>query len=195
MRVMLNNKAKTIIRLLASPVSQELADSRRMKAKNENKTTPSAEYLASLSWSIYLTTITDQSFDYIFIYKAYSLRWRIEIIFKCWKSNMGFNKIHNVSKTQLKILLLAQFIMIIICAQLIFRTAITIVKANFDKDLSMLKLTKYLLRNTSKIAAVMEEMNKCHKKPGEHIKTLANFCTYDKRKRPNYQQKLDGLFR
>ncbi|MDP3358337.1 MAG: transposase [Lutibacter sp.] len=33
-KIMLNNKAKTIVRLLAYPVSKEVADKRRMKAKN-----------------------------------------------------------------------------------------------------------------------------------------------------------------
>ena len=194
MKIMLNNETKTIVRLLAYPVSKEIADNRRMKAKNENKKPPSKEYLESLSWSIYITTITDESIDYAFIYKAYSLRWRIETIFKCWKSNMGFDKIHNVSKIQLNVLLLARFIMIIICAQLIFRRCRLIVKTDFNIDLSLLKLTKYLLRHTIKIVRIMEEINNPDKKSGGYVKALAKFCIYDKRKRLNYQQKIDVLF-
>lgn len=194
MKIMLNNKAKTIVRLLAYPVSEEVAESRRRKAKNENKKSPSKEYLESLSWSIYITTITDESIDYNFIYNAYSLRWRIEIIFKCWKSNLGFDKIHNVSKIQLNVLLIARFITIIICAQLIFKPCRLIIKNVFNMDLSLLKLTKYLLRNTIKIASIMEDINNFGKKSGECIKALAKFCTYDKRKRRHYQQKIDDLF-
>ena len=193
MKVMLNNTTKTIVRLLAFPVSKEIAENRRMKAKRENKTPPSKEYLASLSWSIYITTITDENIDYAFIYEAYCLRWRIEIIFKCWKSNMGFAKIHNVSKIQLNVLLLARFIMIIICAQLIYRTCRLIIKVHFKGDLSMLKLTKYLLRNTTKMMLIMEEINNFNKKNAKSINALAKYCTYDKRKRLNYQQKLDNL--
>ena len=195
MKIMLNNHAKTIVRLLAYPVSKEVADNRRMKAKKENKKKPSKEYLESLSWSIYITTITDESVDYTFIYEAYSLRWRIEIIFKCWKSNMGFAKIHNVSRIQLNVWLLARFIMIIICAQLIFIHCRLIVKTVFNRDLSLLKLTNYLLRNTIKIANIMEEINNFEQKSERCIKALAKFCTYDKRNRRNYQQKIDDLFR
>ena len=194
MKIMLNNKAKTIVRLLAYPVSEEIADKRRMTAKREKKKCPSKEYLASLSWSIYITTITDESIDYTFIYEAYSLRWRIEIIFKCWKSNMGFHKIHNVSKAQLDVWLIARFIMIIICAQLIFKSCRLIIKTDFNRDLSMLKLTKYLLRHTIKIILVMEEINNKDENDRGSIKALAKFCTYDKRKRRNYQQKMDDLF-
>lgn len=52
-----------------------------------------------LSWSIYITTIPKQIADYKELFLIYGLRWRIEIIFKSWKSNLGFGKIHNVSNT------------------------------------------------------------------------------------------------
>lgn len=180
---------------MAYPVSKEIADNRRMKAKKENKTQPSKGYLESLSWSIYITTITDESIDYAFIYEAYSLRWRIETIFKCWKSNMAFDKIHNVSKIQLNVLLLARFIMIIICAQLIFKSCRLIIKTNFNKDLSMVKLTKYLIRNLNKIAKIIKEIKNFNKEPEECIKALAKYCTYEKRNSRNYQQNSDDLFR
>ena len=194
MEIMLNNEAKTIVRLLAYPVSKEVADNRRRKAKNEKKKPPTKEYLESLSWSIYITTITDERIDYAFIYKVYGLRWRIEIIFKCWKSNMAFDKIHNVSRIQLNVLLLGRFIMVVICSQLIFWRCWPIVKMDFNRNLSLLKLTKYLLRHTMKIVSVLEEINDPDKRSQVSIKAVAKFCTYDKRKRPNYQQKIEALF-
>jgi len=79
---------------------------------------------------------------------------------------MGFAKIHNVSKIQLNVWLLARFIMIIICAQLIFIHFRLIVKKEFNRDLSLLKLTNYLLRNTIKIANIKEEINNFEQKSG-----------------------------
>ncbi len=193
MKFMLNNKTKTIVRILAHPVSKEVADNRRMKAKKENKNPPSKEYLALLSWSIYITTITDECIDYAFIYKTYGLRWRIEIIFKCWKSNMGFDKIHNVSKIQLNVLLLARFIMIV-CTQLIFGRCLPIIKKHFKRDLSLLKLTKYLLRHTIKILSILKEISDPDNRSEGAIKAIAKYCTYEKRHRQNYQQKMDALF-
>lgn len=194
MNVMLNNESKTIVRLLAYPVSKEVADNRRRKAKNEKKKSPTKEYLESLSWSIYITTITDLQIDYDFIYQVYGLRWRIEIIFKCWKSNMGFDKIHNVSKIQLNVLLLARFIMIVVCTQLIFGRCRPIVKTDFNRDLSLLKLTKYLLRHPIKIVSILKEINDSDKRTAGGIRAVAKFCVYDKRrKRLNYQQKIDAL--
>jgi hypothetical protein len=194
MKIMLNNETKTIVRLLAYPVSKEVADSRRRKAKKEKKQRPTKEYLESLSWSIYITTITDERIDYAFIYKVYGLRWRIEIIFKCWKSNMAFDKIHNVSRVQLNVLLLGRFIMVLICTQLIFWRCRPIVKMDFNRDLSLLKLTKYLLRHTMKIVSVLAEINDPDKRSQLSIKAVARLCVYDKRKRRNYQQKIEALF-
>ena len=91
LKVKLNNKDKTVVRLVAIPVTEEIANKRRMKAKKEKKTPPSTEYLKLLSWSIYLTTILVEQANYKEIFKLYCLRWRIEIIFKSWKSNMNFD--------------------------------------------------------------------------------------------------------
>lgn len=192
-KILLNNKDKTCVRLMAFPVPKEVADIRRMKAKNENRQPPTKKYLESLSWSIYITTITDECADHTFIYKAYGLRWRIEIIFKAWKSNMGFDKIHNVSGIQLKILLLARFIMVT-CIQCIYNLCRKKVKIDFNADLSLLKLTKYLIRHPTAIVAIMEEINDSEKKHKGQIKALARYCAYDKRNRLNHPQKMEALF-
>lgn len=193
-KVMLNNKSKTIVRILAQPVSKEIADKRRRKTKAESKNTPSQQLLASLSWSIYITTIMDQKISYEYIYRAYSLRWRIETIFKCWKSNMAFNQIHNVSKTQLSILLLARFITIIVITQIVFKPCRLIVKNVFDRSLSLLKFTKYVLNKSINLISILEEINKNTDANLNNIKLLARFCSYDKRIRNNFQECFDQAF-
>lgn len=194
MEVMLNNNKQTIVRLVASPVNEQTANNRRLKAKKENKNTPSKEYLQELGWSIYITTIPKKDANYISIYKMYSLRWRIEIIFKCWKSNMGFTQIHNVSQIQLSVLLIARFIMILICSQLIFKPCRIIIKKHLQKDLSMMKLTKYLVRNPSKIMEIVRELNEYNGEIENQISVLARYCSYDKRKRKNFQQEMELTF-
>lgn len=148
-----------------------------------------------LSWSIFITTIDEKLLDYTTIYKTYRLRWRIEIIFKCWKSNMEFNKIHNVSKLQLIVLLLARFVMIIICFQLIFQPCRTIIKKQLSKDLSLIKVTHYLIRNSNKIIDIIRELRQYPGNIKKSISTLAKYCSYDKRrKRLNFEQEMDKLY-
>ena len=44
--------------------------------------------------------------------ETYGLRWRIEVIFKAWKSNMNFHVIHRVSALELSICLTAKLVSI-----------------------------------------------------------------------------------
>ena len=195
MEVMLNNESKTIVRLIGMPVNTKIANSRRAKAKRENKTTPSKEYLTLLGWSIYITTIPVDQSSHLKIFELYSLRWRIEIIFKSWKSNMAFDKIHNVSNIQLHVLLLARFIMIVVSTQNIYYRCKMIIKKHCGKQLSLMKFTHYLFRYPKKIPILFHEVNKYKHEIGKNISAIARYCSYDKRRnRQNHEQQMNNLF-
>jgi len=108
---------------------------------------------------------------------------------------MGFNKIHNVSKLQLIVLLLARFVMIIIYSQLIFKPCRTIIKKQLNKDLSLIKVAHYLTRNPNKIIDIIMELRLFSGNIEKSISALAKYCSYDKRKRLNFEQEMDILFR
>lgn len=148
-----------------------------------------------LSWSIYITTIPKQIADYKELFLIYGLRWRIEIIFKSWKSNLGFGKIHNVSNIQLKVILMARFIMILICTQYLFAPCRIKIKKYFKKNLSLLKVIHYLIRNPDKIIRIIAELAENPGLPGKDMIALARYCSYEKRiKRLNYEQYMEKLF-
>lgn len=148
-----------------------------------------------LSWSIFITTIPKEECSYDVIFFLYCLRWRIEIVFKSWKSNMGFSKIHNVSNIQLQIILMARFIMILICTQYIFSPCRVRVKKYFNKYLSLIKTVRYLIKNSHIIINLINELNSLSMTPGDSIIKLSKYCTYDKRKdRLNYEQQIERLF-
>lgn len=193
-QVILNNESGTKIRIVAVPVSEEIANRRRMKAKKEAKKEPGKDCLALMSWSIFITTISKQDADYNFLLKVYSLRWRIEIIFKSWKSNMEFSKIHNVSKKQLSLILYARFIMIIIYIQYIFSPARMIIKTQLKKELSMIKVVRYLIKNTSKIIQIVKAIENYNDKLCYHLKALARYCSYDIRVRANFEKEFVAAF-
>ncbi len=124
----------------------------------------------------------------------YGLRWRIEIIFKSWKSNMGFESIHQVSAIQLRVLLLSRLIMILIFTQFIFSPCKSLIKKTFQKNLSLLKVTHYLARKPHKMLEILHELSNNDLNCGKALTALAKYCSYDKRKRPNYEIELDALF-
>jgi hypothetical protein len=188
--VLLNNTAQTPIRLVAVPAPEEIASTRRMKLKKEGRGhKPSADLLYMASWTIFITTISSDQASFKELAQMYGLRWRIETIFKMWKSNMSFADIHNVSENQLQVLLTARLTMIVLFGHVIYRPAYARVKKDYGKELSMMKLTKYLIKNPTRIPgiiAALQEKNQSH-----IIAALARYCTYDKRKRLNFQQMLE----
>ena len=111
--VLLNDKARTPVRLVSAPVDKETAALRRRKAKKEMKGhKPSAEVLALMDWTIFLTTLPPEEGDFKTLLKLYGLRWRIEVIFKTWKSHLNFDSLHRVSEVELKTLLTARLLLI-----------------------------------------------------------------------------------
>jgi len=107
---------------------------------------------------------------------------------------MGFDKIHGVSKIQLNVILMARFIMILICSQIILSPCKLLVKQKLNKRLSLMKVTHYLTRNPSKIINIISELSLHEEKPGSSITALAKYCSYDQRKRLNFDQEMDILF-
>lgn len=190
---MLNNKEKTIVRLTADPVSQTVANKRRRKAKKEKKQAPSKGYLKLLSWSIYLTTIPKEKADYKQVLKLYRFRWRIETIFKCWKSYLCFDHIHNVSKMQLYVLLLARLIIIVIYIQFLLPCCQKIVAKHSNKRLSLMKMVNYLNNQPQKVLYVLEEVKQYKGEIKENIAALLRYCAYDTRKRKNFEQHVEEI--
>lgn len=193
--VRLNDAEKSAVRIVAMPVDQETANTRRMKAKKETKGhNPSKILLELQSWTVFVTTITSEQADFDTLIKIYGLRWRIEIIFKSWKSNMHFDHIHNVSKNQLIITIIMRMIMFLIINQLIYIPAKKLIYRKLNRYVSLLKLTKYLMRNPIKIALLVQEIKENSDAKNQSITSIARYCTYEKRKRQNFEQQTEILY-
>ncbi len=197
MEVRLNNKDKTIVRLMSSPVDKAVANERRRKAKKEIKgRNPSKEFLEQLDWTIFITTIPKDKAGFPTILKLYSLRWRIENIFKSWKSNMNFSKYHNVSAIQLYVIVLARFLMAMLFTQFFFKECKTLIYKFFKRHLSLMKTIKYLVGFPGALIGLYYDIIDHDKKGiGSSIKKLKRYCCYDTRKkRLNFEQERFLLF-
>jgi Transposase DDE domain len=77
-------------RLLALPVSPEIAEQRRTHVREKAKRQghiPSAEALALADWNLIVTNIPAtflQAQEVLLLYRA---RWQVELLFKLWKSH------------------------------------------------------------------------------------------------------------
>ena len=193
MEVRLNSNPETIVRIVANSVTQEIADIRKYKAKKELKNV-SDLYLKMLDWSIFITSLKPENADFKTLLDLYSLRWKIETIFKNWKSNLKFDKIHNVSSIQLRILLRSRFL-IIILIQYIHSTVKNIIKKGFGKLVSFIKLTSYLSEKLYRINDILRAIKLKNMTEVEEIKTVAYYCCYDKRNdRNNFEEEMIRVF-
>ena len=174
------------VRIVAVEVSQETASRRRQKAKKETKGhNPSKDVLFLMGWTIFLTSLTSKDLDINDFLELYGLRWRIENIFKTWKSHFNFDKIHAVGENQLRLILMARFIAITLFYEKIYVPLSRTMAKKSDKVLSLMKLMRYITWNFRAIPQLLKATCGSVKS----LKILEKYCTYDKRKRLNYAEK------
>lgn len=191
--VLLNNEQKTPVRLVSAPVSEDVANHRRRKAKQEMKGhSPSAEVLALMGWTIFLTS-APKAVDFAGILRIYGLRWRIEVIFKTWKSHLSFESIHRVSDIGLRSILTMRLILITEGTNILYRACHRHVKEHHDRELSLEKFIKRLTRApelAGMIGRALAALAAPDKPtPAEAQQTwshLVRYCCYDKRRRENF---------
>jgi len=143
----LGKQARVPVRLVAIPVPDKVANERRRKLlKNKNRDrrlNPTKEQLALCGWEIFVTNVTEIVWTTRDVSNAYGLRWRIEIIFKAWKSHFNITEFTDGSK---------DYVEILIYTRLIFITLFQVTFVRFDKwidhntpgiHLSLLKFAQF----------------------------------------------------
>lgn len=95
-RQVLLGREKIPVRLVAQPVPQALANERRRKARanRDRRLRPSAQRLYLLAWNLMITNVPRALWPAKVLQPLYRLRWRIEIIFKAWKSHLGLRQLN-----------------------------------------------------------------------------------------------------
>ena len=93
--VLIGKEKKVLVRLVAQKLTQAQADSRVRKAKNhrDKRLNHSKDYYQLLQYNLFITTEEEKTFSIDQMAQLYQLRWRIETIFKCWKSHFHLQKI------------------------------------------------------------------------------------------------------
>lgn len=194
LEVLLNDQARTPVRLLSAPVDAETANLRRRKAKKDTKGHhPSKAVLALMDWTIFITTIPAASASFKEILALYGLRWRIEIIFKAWKSHLKFPLLHRVSQLQLAILLKARLLVITACTNLMYGSLERTLRQNYTRRLSLLKFTRFIAKHPARFISAMQSLTLTVQENQAWLKTLVRYCCYDPRKRQNFHDIWDAL--
>jgi len=182
-----------MVTLLAQRVNEELANKRRCQLKKSANSPPSKEVLQLLSWSIFFTSIEEEETTFEEIFALYSLRWRIEIIFKAMKSHLNLDKIHNVPDHQLKFILIGKMILLLIITQFIYAKISPKIYKLAGKTISLLKLVRYLKDNINLIGELLEIIKRKRFRVCDTIEILSKYCSYDSRNDSNnFEQQLQN---
>lgn len=184
--VLIGKDSRTKIRLIAMEASEEIAGRRRQKAREQCKRhNPSKDVLFLMGWTIFITSLTGSEIAVDDFIEFYGLRWKIETIFKTWKSHLNFDKIHIVGKIQVRLLLIARFIAIILFSDKIYVPLLQRLRHETQRTVSLMKLMRYISRNVKAIPRLLNAAGgsvKC-------LRIVEQYCMCDKRKRLNFTEK------
>jgi hypothetical protein len=196
--VFFSEEQRLPVRLIAIPVEKQVASERRRKAKTnrDKRYNPSKENLFLLGWELFITNVPKESLELKDVAEIYFMRWRIEIIFKCWKS---YFKITDIPKDANKIRVESY-----IYCMLIF---IVLFQVNFynyymkrlstkslkvkEFGLSMMKLMQYVVDNINMLVlGISKDSYNLNKLLDKQI---SYYCLYETRHdRVNYYEKINN---
>jgi hypothetical protein len=93
------------VRLVALPVPEAVANERRRKvrANQDGRYPPTRQRLQLQGWNIFLTNVSRTLWPPEALVCLYRLRWRIEMIFKAWKSHLGLRQFNARSADLLRL--------------------------------------------------------------------------------------------
>lgn len=180
---------KVPVRLVAVRLPAAVAAARRRLARQnrDQRCPPSAERLALLDWAIFITNIPTELGTARTVAQLYGLRWRIEIIFKAWKSHFALGAVPAGSKAQVEALIYAKLLFITLF-QVCFAQWQTQIWQAASPGLSLLKVAQavkdYLLalvfrqRGIEALVAWQQLLDK--------------HCRYERRGRRHFLQQAHG---
>lgn len=186
--VLLGKEEKLPVRFVAILVPQHIAQQRKRKASKDrhSKTNHSTEYMETLEWSIFVTNVPTQIWTPQQLLEAYGFRWRIEVIFKAWKSGFKVAQLFKSKNSMAVPRAIITFWLILLWLCLFFvKWYHFFLQAVFDKKqkwLSILKFAKFVKQHFVQLVN-SDDLN-------EFIDLLAKYYCYDKRKYPNFIEKL-----
>ncbi|MBI4809933.1 MAG: transposase [Ignavibacteriales bacterium] len=187
--VIVGTRERLNVRLIALPVDPVITAQRRrrLKANRDHRLNPSKEHLALLGWNIFLLNVDAQTLSAHDVAALYGLRWRIETIFKAWKSHFHLASFHHVSAMQVKVALYVLFIFVTLFHTFIVGTSDNVMVNKEHRPISLLKLSRCFKEQFWAVALYMF-------RPAVLYDQISYHCAYEKRKdRINYHQKLLAL--
>ena len=193
-QVCVGQKGKVLARLVAIPLPPQVAAERRRKAKanRDRRLNPSKEQLTLLGWQIFITNVDAQLLSAEHIAKLYNLRWRVETVFKSWKSHFHLTNVPEGSEIRVKSYFYAMLIFITIFQTHLYVRLYRENQQRNERQLSFLKLTRFFKEQVWAVILFFEKPRKITEEELEE--QIFYHCRYDARAdRQNHVQKIAAL--
>lgn len=170
------------MRVVFIKVPIEVEQKRREDALKKEKSKSikySKEYLALLGWAIFITNVPLSTLPILDIWKIYTFRWRIEIIFKAWKSHLKLETIFKdkgfINPCHLLIRLYLTMVWITLCLVPAYNFYQAKIYQSEKRFVSLAKFADFFRNN---FLELVNELNW-----ETFIPFVKQFCLYDKRKK------------
>lgn len=178
---------KLRVRIVAIPLEKSIADERRRKLKHnrDRRMNPSKAHLDLCSWAIFVTNVSEDVWSAQQIKDIYRLRWRIEIIFKSWKSHFKLNQpVWPSNEHFTETIIYTRLIYILIFNTSFFVPMLCESQKKQGPNVSLLKLSNMIAQNISFLNNIQDSRFV--------LELIMYFCHYEKRKdRKNYYDLLN----
>jgi hypothetical protein len=187
-------KEKLRTRLVAIPVPEAVAAERRRKAKTnrDRRLNPGKEHLALLGWEIFITNVGRDVFTAEQIAAFHELRWRIEIVFKSWKSHFSLKKAPQASAIRVQSYVYALLIFIAMFQTYVYAR---LYREQHEKNFQQISLLKRARFFKEHIWAVILFFQTSEEMTSQKVlEQIFYHCIYESRKdRLNYTEKVAAL--
>jgi hypothetical protein len=177
--VLMGQKALLPVRFVAIRVPQSIANERRRKAKADRSQSAnhSKAYMDALDWTLFVTNVPIHVWTHRQMLQVYGLRWRIEIVFKAWKSQFHFEHLFDkerLSPPRAEITLYLLLVWITLFFVKAFNFFLDAVYTRTQKFVSLLKFAKFFKEH---FVQLMQNLD-----IDFYIDLIAKHCTYQKRR-------------
>jgi hypothetical protein len=170
------------VRVVGMPVPEPIAAQRRRKLlqSRDKRLNPDPTHLALLGWEIFLTNVPRKIWDAETVCRIYGVRWRIEIIFKSWKSHFKIHAFDHPTPTEVKLLIYARLIYITLFQSCFFAQLAALVYERTGRHLSVLKAADFFSQRILTALLIGEDSPII-------VQQILKHCVYEKRNnRANY---------
>jgi IS4 transposase len=175
-------KKKHLVRLIAVLMDEEAINKRHRNANRSAKrhgVQISKKKKALLKYSIFITNVASDQLSSEAVMSAYRARWRVELIFKSWKSCLKLHIFKGYKKERFYCLLYGRLIMVLLLGMI--HATLMQYTLKLGRELSGYKLANYLIADH--VFPKMLQEGKIEKFINKLLEDIPRRLCMDKRKR------------